>query len=43
MEVEEGPARKRFLSKFFRDPKGELYVDKNLKMSCLMIYILIFV
>ena len=24
IEVEEGPARKRFLSKFFRDPKGEL-------------------
>ena len=22
-EVEEGPARKRFLSKFFKDPKGE--------------------
>ena len=24
IEVEEGPARKRFLSKFFRDPKGEV-------------------
>ena len=27
-EAEEGPARKRFLSKFFKDPKGELALTR---------------
>ena len=30
IEVEEGPARKRFLSKFFRDPKGEVTCTNSL-------------
>ena len=36
-EAEEGPARKRFLSKFFKDPKGELALDSRVKTHRLML------
>ena len=37
-EAEEGPARKRFLSKFFKDPKGELArLDSRVKTHRFML------
>jgi len=32
IEVEEGPARKRFLSKFFRDPKGNCDEEESIHL-----------